>query len=232
MKHKSNETMSRKPTHGFTLIELLVVISIIALLLSILLPSLQRAKESARTIVCSTRLKNIGLACNMYIMDQSKFLPYAYDMKSGGWCWPNAWAGDYLGQGIHKADYSFANEGWKRTASDYFSCPSRKNHPVTPWGYEVFGYGMNVNFGMILWGIPYKRISDIRSPSRTILMLDVEGTDTDGSQFYLTNQAWDNYAYRHGNSLNILFFDGHVGKAREEDLPLDRTKRTPFLWEF
>lgn len=51
---------------GFTLVELLVVISIIALLLAIMLPSLSRARESARSIVCSTNLRQLNLGMQMY----------------------------------------------------------------------------------------------------------------------------------------------------------------------
>ena len=60
---------------GFTLIELLVVISIIALLLSILMPSLQRVKEQARSIICRTNLHGYGLAMGMYTADNNSKIP-------------------------------------------------------------------------------------------------------------------------------------------------------------
>lgn len=56
---------------AFTLIELLVVISIIALLLSILLPSLKKAREAARIIQCKSNLHNIGFAIHMYSEDNN-----------------------------------------------------------------------------------------------------------------------------------------------------------------
>ena len=58
-----------KKTRGFTLIELLVVVSIIALLLSVLVPSLSKARKQARRVVCSNNLHNWGLAVNMMVAD-------------------------------------------------------------------------------------------------------------------------------------------------------------------
>jgi prepilin-type N-terminal cleavage/methylation domain-containing protein/prepilin-type processing-associated H-X9-DG protein len=60
---------------GFTLIELLVVVAIIALLLSILLPSLSQARSSAYASVCLTRLKNLGTAQHVYQNDEKGYIP-------------------------------------------------------------------------------------------------------------------------------------------------------------
>ena len=66
---------------AFTVIELLVVVAIIALLMSILLPSLRGARESARSAVCASNLHQMGLALHTYTSDNDQFFPGAvYDM--------------------------------------------------------------------------------------------------------------------------------------------------------
>jgi prepilin-type N-terminal cleavage/methylation domain-containing protein len=76
------ETQMKKK--GFTLIELLVVIAIIAILASIVMPALSRAREAARRAICISNLHNIGLMVAMYANDQDQALPWymGYAMKN------------------------------------------------------------------------------------------------------------------------------------------------------
>ena len=80
---------NRKLLHGFTLIELLVVISIIALLLAILVPSLRKAKEQAMNTVCAARLRQQGIAFSAYSVDYGKYplpiLPGWWPFGGLGW---------------------------------------------------------------------------------------------------------------------------------------------------
>src|SRR4030043_1495896 len=64
---------------GFTLIELLVVIPIIALLMGILMPALQRVRKQARTVYCLSSLKQIGIAMTAYALDNEDYIPRALD---------------------------------------------------------------------------------------------------------------------------------------------------------
>lgn len=68
-----------KKLKGFTLIELLVVIAIIAMLLSILLPSLKKAKEQARKTICQSNLRQWGVVWVMYLQDNEDTFPSQFD---------------------------------------------------------------------------------------------------------------------------------------------------------
>ena len=83
----------RRTGRGFTLIELLVVVSIIALLISILLPSLSRAREQAKLVACQANISSVGKTFILYLFDLNTLPMFITD--GGGWCsWSfGGWSG-------------------------------------------------------------------------------------------------------------------------------------------
>ncbi|NLX13344.1 MAG: prepilin-type N-terminal cleavage/methylation domain-containing protein [Phycisphaerales bacterium] len=78
-----------RPVRGFTLIEVLVVVAIMALLISLLLPSLQKAREQSRAVVCLANLHRMAHAVEFYVHRYDVYPPVrltrTYDWASGGW---------------------------------------------------------------------------------------------------------------------------------------------------
>lgn len=140
---------------GFTLVELLVVIAIIGVMVGLLLPAVQAARESARRMQCGNNLKQLGLALHNY-ESTYKSLPAGRTSRSLS---AHAALAPFLEQGnaAEQINYSVAwNAAENQTARSLlvstFLCPSDPQS-INPLGWAGNSYRWNQGAG-ILWGLP------------------------------------------------------------------------------
>ena len=140
MKGQNPPMISRTIRHGFTLVELLVVVSIIALLVSLLLPAMQAARSAARLVQCTNNLKQIALAMHNY-HDANNSLPVgAYSWGWGTWqstLLPEligpSMEGRYVGTGSYDSRHYFSSQNLPVTTKTYpvLLCPEDSPGKVT-----------------------------------------------------------------------------------------------------
>jgi prepilin-type processing-associated H-X9-DG protein/prepilin-type N-terminal cleavage/methylation domain-containing protein len=148
--------MNRKMRSGFTLVELLVVIGIIALLVAMLLPSLNKARQQANLIVCESNLRTIGQLIGVYEANNRGYLPYGdagidyagSDNHGQEWTWEDVvtLAGQ-PGQYASGATYQSANN-WSgypegNQALDYAGVFHDVDTPQFGWSPRSASYNAN-----------------------------------------------------------------------------------------
>jgi prepilin-type N-terminal cleavage/methylation domain-containing protein len=132
--HHSNIPFLR----AFTLIELLVVISIVALLLSLLVPSLGKARSLARRVACSHNLKQVALAMDLYTHDHDTVYPCAQDPVSTQ---PPYWL--WMGRGWRRWVEKYLSTNIDVNTPSVLLCPSDRTDPAK---YESTSYSYSLTF--------------------------------------------------------------------------------------
>ncbi len=229
----------RKITHGFTLVELLVVITIIVILAAILFPVFANARHKAYQAGCTSNLKQINTAMQLYRADFDGRMPYMF---------------------IHAADGMYYR--WMHVtflysgSSEMYSCPA---NPVEPGDYKAMPAQktpLEPPDTSYLYNQPYMealRDTSVKDPAGTIVLMDgwwfdseaednarqlnapmfnIENADANRMASWINNEVPSAPIYvstktlermhRHNERVNVAFFDGHV-KTVSHAVPGDFT---------
>ena len=207
----------------FTLIELLVVIAIIAILAAMLMPALQQARERGRSASCTSNLKQMGQALQMYGEDNRDFGCYGYDTVLQASFATHLYP--YFGSMPDLTKYNTSDKPFR---APIYNCPSGKNGTLhmkfyTTYGFNFLGQVDNDNayrlFGYRSSTVDYKPVkrSRIKKASQLFAIGDGGRLDlaaTNSKLQFEGSPAKENAQMRHGRSINAMYADGRVA-ARE-----------------
>jgi len=219
-------TLRRRRRGGFTLIELLVVVGIIAILASLLLPTLGNVREKARQTNCMSNLTEIGKALLMYTDDFNGYMPAGSNVANvlynasdlGG-------IGDYLNV---PGSYRYPTGSRRDDAPPLARCPNggtdgtknacrRTANPLD--GNPNFSYSMNCRIWVT--ATVNLKIWTVSTPSTRMMVGDcgIDGWNCTVVVHAGAMSGKGHVAFRHGTSADFGFVDGHVENRQYGNVP-------------
>lgn len=231
---------------AFTLVELLVVIGITAILIAILLPALNKAREAAKAIVCGSNLHQLYVVTTMYANDNHGFLYSSADKGQIERYWPAILATNrYLDAQRYRVPgvpsptgapqpYAWEDAAYQPAVPPLLYCPSDK------WGTQMVAAG-NGNYHQSSYAavrstLGYyqltsppisKHYTQLKDISQKMLLVEYgrgkggrwAGGEVNSTRFNPTAGGFVNLAFRHNNTMNVLWGDGHVASMIKPHSP-------------
>lgn len=202
-------------TRGFTLIELLVVVAILALLVSILLPSLNKARQLAKKLVCATLHRGYGLASEMYAENNNGIMMDSYKHLDSEVGLPRYWGSPTMPEKVARCPDDASTQSLKRMGA------------FAQYGGLAVSIGCNENMlscsaratskGPMAFWVSRDKLSG--QPSRLMVWADWQNNPFQADPPYAVVKpqagAMGSLCFRHvGTVSNAVFLDGHVGEMR------------------
>ncbi len=202
---------------GFTLIELLVVVAIVALLISILLPSLRHAREQGKRVVCMSNMRQMGMAMLSYAVDNHEYIPASScplaepDIEHPEELYWLTVLQKYTGQPLIGR---CRNDKTDKPFLDWANPPPREEWTNYRWS----SYAINACLGPLKSDLALQRLNEIKTPAAVIYLTEIRSGDSydyadhihsdlwEGLEDPKQSVAWD----RHLEKSNYLFADSHV----------------------
>ena len=236
---------------AFTLVELLLVIAIVALLMAILVPALQRARGQAHKLYCMTTLRTFSLAHKQYLAETGKYLPHThYRDPYTPWYNNDAFRRGLGLQPVSREDKEWRGSGvlqeWKPNVPRKFICPAAGyalKHPEEDLYPIDRSYGVNVDGDYFAWKDGVSDLLDkeswVKRPAEKLFMADALDWWIGYAfchKYAEYGENWIGYkpggggygmtAYRHYDTANIMYWDGHCGNLPSQEIMINTT-----LWD-
>ena len=180
---------------AFTLIELLVVIAIIAILAGLLLPALGRAKQRTKAVACLSNLKQLGIGCALYALDNDDRLPETAHQSA-------SWIGKLAVYGL----------------TNVYLCPLDTNRNNRTTSYAINDFLTPNPFGAPQ--LDFSKLTSIPSPAETVHLAELWSGEIGSDHFHFADAQAGGYtplAFSsqvavtiHQGAANYLFADSHV----------------------
>jgi prepilin-type N-terminal cleavage/methylation domain-containing protein/prepilin-type processing-associated H-X9-DG protein len=245
-----------KKRNGFTLVELLVVIGIISVLIAMLLPALNKAREQAKKIQCMSNMRQIGQAMAMYTNQFKGTIPY-YNIGSAFPQQERLWYQLLMKSNCLQGTPSHTSAS--TLVSQVLFCPNQPRHQLSA-GYPEDDFFRQYN-GLISYGIsldvcidykhwsgvgPYRKwikMNEIRHPAETVMVVeannrsyaDNRGTYSVYGSFSTSASNSHAWPWHEKGGCNVLWADGHVTTVYAPDptmySPGKYTARTGTLYD-